>query len=32
MSWSFLPPPTATTLPFCGFSFAVSGIYIPEAV
>jgi len=29
---SFLPGPTATTVPSCGFSFAVSGIIIPEAV
>src|SRR4051794_19101037 len=27
-----LPSPTASTLPFCGFSFAVSGRTIPEAV
>jgi len=29
---SFLPFPTATTVPFCGFSFAVSGMIIPDAV
>src|SRR3954447_2118445 len=27
-----LPSPTASTLPFCGFSFAVSGRTSPEAV
>jgi len=27
-----VPAPTATTLPFCGFSLAVSGIMIPDAV
>src|SRR3954452_17845195 len=27
-----LPSPTASTLPLCGFSFAVSGRTIPEAV
>jgi hypothetical protein len=32
MVWSFLPFPTATTVPFCGFSLAVSGIIIPDAV
>ena len=30
--FSFVPGPTATILPFCGFSFAVSGIIIPDAV
>jgi hypothetical protein len=29
---SFVPFPTATTVPFLWFSFAVSGIKIPEAV
>ena len=29
---SSFPGPTATTLPCCGFSFAVSGMMIPEAV
>src|SRR6218665_2715240 len=29
---SFSPSPTATTFPFWGFSFAVSGMIIPEAV
>ena len=29
---SFVPFPIATTLPFWGFSFALSGIIIPEAV
>jgi tetratricopeptide (TPR) repeat protein len=29
---SFLPGPTATTVPRCSFSFAVSGIIIPPAV
>jgi hypothetical protein len=32
MASSFVPGPVATTVPFCGFSFAVSGIMIPEAV
>ena len=29
---SFLPAPTATTTPCCGFSLAESGIMIPDAV
>jgi hypothetical protein len=29
---SFLPGPAATTVPRCGFSFAVSGMMIPPAV
>jgi hypothetical protein len=29
---SFFPGPAATTVPRCGFSFAVSGIMIPPAV
>ena len=29
---SFLPGPTAITVPLCGFSFAVSGIIIPDSV
>ena len=29
---SFFPGPTATTVPSCGFSLAVSGMMIPEAV
>jgi len=29
---SFLPGPAATTVPRCGFSFAVSGMIIPPAV
>jgi hypothetical protein len=29
---SLVPGPTATTVPLCGFSFAVSGIIIPEEV
>ena len=29
---SFVPFPTATTVPFCGFSCALSGIIIPDAV
>src|SRR6202044_1899709 len=29
---SFFPGPAATTVPRCGFSFAVSGIIIPPAV
>lgn len=32
IGFSLVPEPTATTTPFCGFSFAVSGIIIPEAV
>ena len=28
----YLPAPTATTSPSCGFSFAESGIKIPDAV
>jgi len=32
MGSSFLPEPTATTVPFCGFSFAVSGMMMPAAV
>ena len=32
MGFSFVPFPTAITVPFCGFSFAVSGIIIPDAV
>jgi len=30
--FSFVPGPTATTFPFWGFSFAESGIIIPDAV
>ena len=29
---AYFPGPTATTVPFCGFSLAVSGIIIPPAV
>ena len=29
---SCLPFPVATTIPFCGFSFAESGMMIPDAV
>ena len=29
---SFLPGPTAITVPLCGFSFAVSGMIIPDKV
>ena len=30
--FSFVPFPIAIILPFCGFSFAVSGMIIPDAV
>jgi hypothetical protein len=32
MASSLVPGPVATTVPFCGFSLAVSGMIIPDAV